>query len=204
MTAGASAYVFAGISGLTGVSQINFSLDGAAFSTDRTAPFDFAGTTNHRSCRACALDAIPFESNLLTLGTHHITATAVLKSGSPVVFDASFTVANTTPHSLMVSSSSSRTSPTPLAGATLSGLRYMFLGSANDSIAGLDKVSFVLDGSKMGSDATVPYDASGTRRDLAIAFDTRRLRNGSHRLVAIVRLAGGGQVVYTADFTVAN
>ena len=128
MTAGASAYVFAGISGLTGVSQINFSLDGAAFSTDRSAPFDFAGTTNHRCCRSCALDAIPFESNLLTLGTHHITATAVLKNGSPVVFDASFTVADTTPHSLMVSSSSSRTSPTPLAGATLSGLRYLFLG----------------------------------------------------------------------------
>ena len=28
----------------------------------------------------------------------------------------------------------------------------------------------------------MPYDASGTRRGLAVAFDTRRLRNGSHRL----------------------
>ena len=33
-------------------------------------------------------------------------------------------------------------------------------------------------------------------------FDTRRLRNGNHRMVAIVQLVGGGRVDYSADFRV--
>jgi hypothetical protein len=38
------------------------------------------------------------------LGTHHITATALMRNGSRIVIDSTFTVADTTPHSLAVSS----------------------------------------------------------------------------------------------------
>jgi hypothetical protein len=37
-----------------------------------------------------------------------------------------------------------------------------------------------------------------------VALDTRWLRNGTHRLVAIVQLAGGARVQYTADFRITN
>ena len=41
----------------------------------------------------------------------------------------------------------------------------MFLGSADDSIAGLGLVIFLLDGRPLSADASVPYDTVGTRRD---------------------------------------
>ena len=204
LRSGLSAYIYVANAGLVGVGQVSFSLDGSPFTVDRSAPFDFAGTSNRRACRSCALNANPFESNLLSLGTHHITATVLMRSGLPVVLDATFTIADTTPHSLAVSSSSNRSAPTPLAGSTLAGQQFMFLAGAGDAIAGLRRVVFVLDGRTIGSDAAAPYDAFGTRRGLAVPFDTRRLRNGNHRLVAIVQLVGGGRIVYSADFSVAN
>ena len=204
LRSGFSAYIYVGTAGLVGVRQVSFSLDGIPFTVDRAAPFDFAGTSNARACRSCALSANPFESNLLSLGMHHVTATVLMRSGLPVVLDATFTIADTTPHSLAVSSSSNRSSPAPLNGATLSGQRFMFLAGASDPIAGLSRLVFVLDGRTIGSDTAAPYDAFGTRRGLAVPFDTRRLRNGNHRLVAIVQLVGGGRIVYSADFRVAN
>ena len=204
LRSGVSAYIFVGSTGLVSPRQVTFSLDGSPFTVDRAAPFDFAGTSNRRACRSCALNANPFESNLLSVGTHHIMATALMPSGLSVVLDATFTVADTAPHSLAVSSSANRSSPAPLNGATLAGQRFMFLAEASDAIAGLNRVVFVLDGRTIGSDSAVPYDAFGTRRGLAVPLDTRRLRNGNHRLVAIVQLLGGGRITYSADFQVAN
>ena len=63
---------------------------------------------------------------------------------------------------------------------------------------------FVLDGKTLGSDSSAPYDAVGTRRGLAVSLDTRRLRNGTHRMVATVVLEDGGRISYTVDFLVAN
>jgi hypothetical protein len=204
LRAGASAYIFVDAVRPADVRQVAFTLDGIGFPTDRTAPFDFAGTSTRRPCRRCALDALPFESNLLTVGTHRITATASMRNGTLVVLDSTFTVADTTPHSLVVSASPDRSSPTPLSGATLAGQRYIYLGAANDAIAGLRRVTFILDGRAISTDTTAPYDAFGTRRGLAVALDTRRLRNGNHRMVAIVELAGGGRITYTADFRITN
>ena len=179
---------------------MNFAVDGAAFSTDTVAPFDFAGTSRSRSCGTCAFTAYPFESNLLSLGSHQITATVVLLNGTRHTATSTFTIADTTSHSLMVSTSSSRAAPAPLAGAVLTGRRFIFLGPAADSISGLTTVVFTLDGWPIMADATAPYDAFNTSRGL----DTRWLRNGTHRIVAIVQLAGGARVLYTADFRVTN
>ncbi|HEY5422455.1 MAG TPA: Ig-like domain-containing protein, partial [Ilumatobacteraceae bacterium] len=203
LRSGVSAYIFT-TTDLTGVRQVSFSLDGVPFSMDRSTPFDFAGTSTARVCRLCVANAFPFESNLLTVGVHHITAVALLSDGSRVTTDSEFTVAEATTHALAVSASPSRTLPSPLAGATLSGVRYVFLGDVGDPIAGLDRVVFQLDGRTIATDSSAPYDAFGARRGVAAPFDTRRLRNGNHRLVAIVQLAGGGRIVYTADFRVTN
>jgi hypothetical protein len=149
-------------------------------------------------------DAFPFESNLLSLGTHHITVSALLRNGSKVVFDASFTVADTTPHSVVTSASSNHSGAIALDGATLTGRHFIFLAETNDPIAGLRRVAFELDGRTIGTDSLSPYDAIETRRRVAPGLDTTRLRNGNHRMVVTVQLQGGGKVVYVANFRVSN
>ena len=205
LTDGAAAYMFVEADVATPVKRVTYFLDGALFSIDSTAPFDFAGTSRRRPCRNCAKDANPFESNLLSLGEHRISAIVTFRDRSQTTVSATFTVADTTSHSLAVSSTPSRSSAVPLEGATLSGRRYVFLGQADDAIAGLMAMAFLLDGRIVGIDASAPYDAVGTGRNgLANALDTRRLRNGPHRLTAIAILDGGFTIVYSADFTIAN
>jgi len=128
---------------------------------------------------------------------------ALLRDGTRVAYDASFTVADTTPHSIAVSTSSSHSASIVLDGATLSGQRFIFLADANDSISGLSTVAFQLDGKTLGSDSSVPYDAVATKRGVS-ALDTRQLRNGNHRMLVIVQLLGGGNLTYTANFRVSN
>jgi len=121
------------------------------------------------------------------------------------VLQADFTVAETTPHSLVVSESPNRASPIALSGATLSGRRYVYLAEAGDAIAGLSNVAFYVDGKLVRTQTSVPYDAFGNRRDgSAMPFDTKALRNGKHRITAVVNLSAKVRVVYTADFQVAN
>jgi hypothetical protein len=205
LSGGSSAYIFVGGSGSANVSRVAFTLDGRPFSIDSSAPFDFAGTSNYRACRRCQLAAYPFESNLLSIGQHVVTATVTRSDGSSIVLAGTFTVAATQPHSLLVSTSRTRSSPTPLADAVLRGRRYIFLGPANDAISGATSVVFRLDGRTLATDSWVPYDAAGTGRGgYANAIDTTRLRNGFHRLTATVKLAGGAQFTYDVQFRVAN
>jgi hypothetical protein len=187
------------------VRRVTYLLDGNPFSTDFAAPFDFAGTSYKRPCWRCPYDAYPFESNLLSLGEHLITAVILFKDGTGTTIESSFTVTNTTPHQLLVSSSAGRSAPVPLDGATLSGRQYLFLGPADDPIVGKAAVIFRIDGKLMRLESVAPYDISGTRRDgTANAFDTRRLRNGPHEVTALVVLNGTARILYSADFRVAN
>ena len=202
---GASAYIFAGPNGLANVTRVAFTLDGRSFSIDKSAPFDFAGSSLPRRCRTCNPDVLAFESNLLSLGTHRIEATVTFRDGSRTTLVASFTIADTTPHSLAVSASPARTSAAALDGAVLSGRRYLFLGPADDSINGLAAVTFLLDGRRVSVDLAAPYDLIDTRGDgRAAELDTRKLRNGAHTATAIVRLLGGGTVTYEANFRISN
>ena len=202
---GRSTYIFLAGGGIGDVQAVTFALDGTEFSTELYAPYDFAGTTATRSCRRCAPKAYPFESNLLSLGTHVIMATVRMRDGSQQVVAGSFTVANTTPHDLMVSSSSRRRSAQPLEGQTLTGRRYVFLGSVRDSIAGLRNVTFYLDGAFMSRETRARYDAAGTKRNgTAAPLDTRTMSNGSHTTTAVVQLLGGGVITYTSTFQVTN
>jgi hypothetical protein len=186
------------------VRRVTFLIDGEPFGTEFVAPFDFAGTSLRRPCRKCSFNANPFESNLLSVGEHLVTADVLFRDGSRSTLGASFQVADTTSHDLLVSSTQDRSNPLPLAGATLSGREYLFLGPADDPIAGLTAVVFLIDGRLTEIDASAPYDVRGTTRSgSANALDTRRLANGSHQLTAIAVLRGR-TITYEATFTVAN
>ncbi len=158
LSGGSSAYIFVRPDPAISVRRVVFTLDGRPFSIEPGAPYDFAGTTRGGA-------AYPFESNLLSLGSHVITATVVQRNGSTSVVTATFNVANTTPHSLVVSNSSDRRNPSSLSGAVLAGRRYIFLGPAADWIAGGRSVVFRLDGRVITTDVSVPdYLWARTRR----------------------------------------
>ena len=135
-----------------------------------------------------------------------MTAKVEYKTGAPVVLSATITIADTQPHRLQVSSRSDRTQATDLAGATLSGKRYVFLGTKGDAITGADEVVFYVDGKQVRKDDSVDYDLVGNAsKGTATAFDTTKLRDGTHEIVAKVLLDGDGvEVVYAATFTVDN
>ena len=91
-----------------------------------------------------------------------------------------------------------------MTNATLTGLRYVFLGSRTDAIAGARHVVFRIDGKVVNADSAVPYDAIGSLRNgKAVPLDTGRLRKGTHRASATVVLRGGSTIVYADKFTVA-
>jgi hypothetical protein len=209
---GAAMYAFVGPQAqVPSIKKVTFFLDdpqrkSTPFSIEAELAFDFARTgANRNGCRTCAdSPALPFESNLLTLGSHTITAYVEFKDGrTPVVLTSTFEVADTTPHAILVSTRSDRGNGVPLAGATLKDKRYIFLGAAQDAIAGAQYVRFVLDGNKVIDEALIPYDLKATASNgSANALDTRSLSKGTHTLEAIVQFPEGVTYRYSATFTV--
>ncbi len=108
-------------------------------------------------------------------------------------------------YALLVSSSSDRSNPTPLAGMTVSGNIYAFTSPAT----GVYRVRFYLDDPNMSGtprqiERSAPHDFAGGTVSTANAFDTRKVSNGSHTITAAVEKTGGGTEVVHATFTVAN
>ena len=117
----------------------------------------------------------------------------------------SFTTATaqTGTYTLLVSSSSNRSNPTPLAGKTVSGNIYAFTSPD----FGVYRVRFHLDdpnmsGSPRRTEKNAPYDFAGGSVSTANPFDTRKVSNGSHTITAAVEKTGGGAEVVHASFTV--
>lgn len=209
-------YAFVGpLRGIGDVRRVSFWIDdptmsGDPFHVDGRKHFDLAGTTKRGN-------AHPLESNLLSKGPHTVTARVELRGGGVEVLSATFTVKHADVHRLQVSSRSDLRRAVDLDGAVLSGKQFIFLGPRGDRIAGLDEVEFWLDGERVNRDSRVDYelqandrwDKRGKRHGHGYGhgpgIDTRRLANGEHEVVAIVRLAEDGvQVVYRATFTVDN
>lgn len=112
------------------------------------------------------------------------------------------------PVQLWVSSSSDRSNPSLLDGATISGDVFIFT-SPDDGRT--DHVSFFVDdpaltGVPVNFEAAAPYDLSGTAIDgTAFSYDTDlKLANGAHSVTAEVIFIGATPQVVTANFTVAN
>ena len=201
-TGGASAFVFVEPVAGDSVRSVSFAIDDRPFSVDSAAPYDLAGSELVPACRGCPPAALPFESNLLGLGSHRVTATITRLDGSRETSTSSFTVAATTPHSLLVSASPTRGAAKPLDGATLVGRRFLFLGPAKDPIAGVAAVVFRLDGRIVGIQPVAPYDALGSVLGIARPLDTAELGRGNHTMSATVVLLGGGTIRYDAGFRV--
>ena len=111
-------------------------------------------------------------------------------------------------YDLLVSSSSSRSSPAPLQGKTVSGNTYVF----ESPESGVTRVLFYLDdanrsGSPRKTESNAPWDFAGTAGDTsrsANPFDTQTISNGSHTITAAIDLSAGGTQVVNSTFTVDN
>jgi hypothetical protein len=109
-------------------------------------------------------------------------------------------------HGLLVSTSADRSSATPLGGRTVAGRTYVF--TKPDS--GATQVRFWFDNPTMSGtprkvEKNAPWDFAGSDASgAAIAFDTTRVANGVHEITAAIDLVGGGTLVVSERFTVAN
>ena len=116
------------------------------------------------------------------------------------------TVEEAAPYSLVVSRSADRSNASALQGASVSQNVYVFTSPDTSGIAG---VRFYLDdpamtGSPRRRESNAPYDFNGGTVELANAFDTRALANGSHTITAAIELSAGGEHVLHASFEVRN
>jgi hypothetical protein len=111
-----------------------------------------------------------------------------------------------TSYDILVSKSASRTSPSPLAGQTVSGNIYVFTSPITSNIT---RVRFWLDDPTMASspqhvEASSPYDFTGGTATAANPFSTSTLVNGTHTITAAIDLSDGTSRVVSSAFTVAN
>jgi large repetitive protein len=196
------AYVFLGPT--TGVKQVRFYLDNTAATgtprqTESLAPYDFAGT-------AASGDANAFNAATLTAGTHTITAAVDKTAGGTDVVTSTFTVSTTSPYSLQVSASADRSSPSALAGTSLSAASYVFVAPAT----GVKQVRFYLDntaatGTPRQTELLAPYDFAGTASTgSANPFVVSTVAAGTHTITAAVDKTAGGTDVVTSTFTVGS
>ena len=213
LPASGSVYIFtsdgSGATSPTGVAQVSYWLDNTAMSGTPThvesfAPYDFVGTADDGSAEALSAAS-------LTPGTHTITQTVTPTSGSAQTSTSSFTIGSTgSTFTLLVSTSSSRGSPTSLNGATLSGSAYVFTSDATRGIspAGITQVRYWLDNTAMSGTPThienlPPYDYAGTADDgSAEAWTTSGVSAGKHTITQSVTPASGAVQNLTASFTV--
>jgi acid phosphatase type 7 len=108
-------------------------------------------------------------------------------------------------YTLLMSSSSNRSNPAPLASKSVAGKIYVF----TTPDIGVDRVRFYLDDPNMSGtprkvERNAPYDFAGGTVSTANPFDTTSVSDGSHTITAAVVLTTGGTEVVHATFTVAN
>ncbi len=210
-----SVYVFtsdgSGSAKPAGIQQVSYWLDDAAMSgsathVERFAPYDFAGSLDNGNAEAWTTGSV-------TAGTHTITQAVLPTSGPVQTTTATFTVGtvSTSSFTLLVSSSSSRSSPASLDGAKLSGSAYIFTSNATLSPypAGIAQVRYWLDDTAMSGSPThvenaVPYDFVGTDGASAEAWLTSTVPAGKHTITQSVTPTSGAVQTFTATFTVST
>jgi len=110
---------------------------------------------------------------------------------------------------IRVSTAADRSNPVPLDGRIVNGIAYVFVDPANPALVGtrINRVEFRLDGGRMTTDSTPPFDLAGTsgsRGRPARGLDTTVLADGTHTIVFTVRFRGGSTQRSTATFIVDN
>jgi hypothetical protein len=110
------------------------------------------------------------------------------------------------PYTLLFSTSSNRSSPAPLEGATVSGSIYAF---TSPDTADITRVRFWLDnpamtGTPRRTESSGPYDFAGGTVATANPFRTATIADGTHTITAAVDLSTGTTEVVNATFSVQN
>jgi hypothetical protein len=208
--------VFVFVEPSSGPTKVRFWLDNPSMSgtprtTENSAPWDFAGTASSGTAK-------PTDTTQWSDGSHSIHALIDTPSG-PQTISAAFTVSNGTgepppppppppppsDYQLQVSTSSDRSSPTPLEGTALTGTAYVFV----EPSSGASRVRFWLDNPSMSGTPTTteksaPWDFAGTAKDgAALPANTQLWSNGSHTIHALIDTASGTETI-SAAFGVSN
>ena len=173
----------------TGVTRVDFSLDGTFRRSDTGAPFDLVGGSSGA--------ATAFDTRTVGDGRHTVRAVIQRAAGAGQTLDSTFTVQNGTPWFIRYSTSPSRSNPIDLDGRTVTGRIYVFVKP--DS--GVSRVDFYLDGALRRGDSSAPWDFVGGSRAAATSFNTATLARGQHTIRAVVAKPGGGTVGLAARFT---
>jgi hypothetical protein len=120
--------------------------------------------------------------------------------------DATFTTTAASLYDLLVSTSATRSSASPLQGKTVAGTIYVFVSPAS----GVTQTQFWLDnpqmtGTPIKTEYAAPWDFAATASNgNANPYSTAVLANGQHSISVKITKSGGGTDVVTAPFTVAN
>lgn len=161
----------------TGVSKVEFYVDGALKATDTTSPY------------VASLD-----TKTLTNASHNFTAKAFDAANNSTTSASVAAIVNN-----IVSPPADTTSPAvtvtnPIAGSTVSEA-IALSASATDNV-GVTKVEFYVDSNLVNTDSSAPYDFS---------LDTKTLTNGTHTMLAKAFDAAGNTRSSTAiSVTVSN
>ena len=89
----------------------------------------------------------------------------------------------------------------PLDGQVLSGEIYVFVSPD----AGVDRVTFFLDGEFVRNVRSAPFDFLGTTsQKTAAPFNTNQIKNGEHVIEAVIDRVSGPSVSVESVFEVQN
>ncbi len=105
------------------------------------------------------------------------------------------------PYKLAFSASPDRSNAVPLDGLQLKNNAYVFLDTQKTNIA---KVTFFIDGLESWTEKGAPYDLAGGKSATAFPFNTAKLEDGSHTILAKINLDNGSTQSISAPFYVIN
>jgi hypothetical protein len=177
------------------VAKVVFSIDGKAYHTETSAPFDLAGTG--------VSGANAFLPSSLTSGTHTLLATVTTKTNLTLKTQATFSVPasvgkpraiKATAKLLGVSASATGTAKAKLDGSTLKGHQYIVFATS----AGTVRAEYILDGKVI----RIVRSGSGGR-SLMASLTTASLHKGKHHLLVRMVNKTGALSVATAAFKIA-
>ena len=163
--------------GGSGVASVSFLVDGSVVGSDTSSPYTYN-----------------WDSSSVGNGSHSLSARAVDNAGNQSTLSSvNVTVANVVPD--VTAPNVALT--TPANGSTVSNTVNLS-ASASDNVggSGVASVSFLVDGSVVGSDTSSPYTYN---------WDSSSVGNGSHSLSArAVDNAGNQSTLSSVNVTVAN
>ncbi len=181
----------------TNINQVTFYMDGLKLRTEKGAPYDFAGGKSAK--------ASPYNTTKLKDGRHVIMAKIKLKNGSTQTISAPFFVENNSssvlPYKLAFSTRPDRSKAVPLDGRNLKGKAYIFLDTRKTNI---NQVTFYIDGVKSRIEKGAPYDFAGGKSAKAFPYNTTKLKDGRHVIMAKIKLKNGSTQTISAPFKVVN